>query len=151
MTDGVDESNATVLVFKLYPFKLIFSCLVSGKRSDPLIVARLCRLIMECGLVQFVYRSDGEPAIVSLIQDACAMAGRNGVSIRSFEDESVARDVDRAHVAVPGHSHPGESESNWFAESTMKELIDAIRTLKMSLEFGSRAVGRPITRPWLGW
>ena len=33
--DGVDESNATVLVLKLYPFKLIFSCLMSEKDQIP--------------------------------------------------------------------------------------------------------------------
>ena len=70
--DGADEDNATILVLKLYPYKLVFACLVNGKGSDPLAVARLCRFIMECGLVHFAYRSDREPAIVSLIQDACA-------------------------------------------------------------------------------
>ena len=33
--DGVDESNATVLVLKLCPFKLIFSCLMSEKDQIP--------------------------------------------------------------------------------------------------------------------
>ena len=63
--DGSDDENATLLVMKLYPFKLIFACLVPSKGSDPLVVARLCRFIMECGLVHFAYRSDTEPAIVS--------------------------------------------------------------------------------------
>ena len=63
--DGTDDENATVLVLKLWPFKLIVSCLVASKGSDPLVVARLCRFIMECGLKHFAYRSDREPAIVS--------------------------------------------------------------------------------------
>ena len=63
--DGSDDENVTILVMKLYPFKLIFACLVPSKGSDPLVVARLCRFIMECGLVHFAYRSDREPAIVS--------------------------------------------------------------------------------------
>ena len=29
--DGTDEGNATVLVLKLYPYKLVFSCLVSER------------------------------------------------------------------------------------------------------------------------
>ena len=63
--DSSDADNATVLVLKLYPFKLIFACLVPSKGSDPLGVARLSRFITECGLLHFAYRSDREPAIVS--------------------------------------------------------------------------------------
>ena len=103
-------------------------------------VARLCRFIMECGLLHFAYRSDREPAIVSLIQDACAMAGRNGVLVQAVEDEAADPEVERARIAVPEHSHPGESQSNGLAESSMKELIDEVRTLKMSLE--TRLKGR---------
>ena len=132
--DGVDEENATILVMKLYPYKLMFACRVSGKGSDPLVVARLCRFIMECGLLHFAYRSDREPAIVSLIQDACAMAGRNGVNIQAVEEEAPEPEVERAHVAVPEHSHPGESQSNGLAERTMREVTNEIRTLKMYLE-----------------
>ena len=33
--DGVDEENATILVMKLYPYKLILACGVNGKGSDP--------------------------------------------------------------------------------------------------------------------
>ena len=46
--DSEDDGNATILVLKLYPYKIVFSCLVSGKGYDPLVVARLCRFIMEC-------------------------------------------------------------------------------------------------------
>ena len=148
--DGVDEENATILVMKLYPYKLIFACRVSGKGSDPLVVARLCRFIMECGLLHFAYRSDREPAIVSLIQDACAMAGRNGVNIQAVEEEAPEPEVERAHVAVPEHSHPGESQSNGLAERTMREVTDDIRTLKLSLEL--RVKGRLANdHPVMSW
>ena len=148
--DGADEDNATILVLKLYPYKLVFACLVNGKGSDPLAVARLCRFIMECGLVHFAYRSDREPAIVSLIQDACAMAGRNGVSIQAIEDEAPEPEVERAQVAVPEHSHPGESQSNGLAERAIREVVDEIRTLKMSLE--RRVKGRLANNhPVMAW
>ena len=148
--DGADENNATILVLKLYPYKLDFACVVKSKGSDPLVVARLCRFIMECGLVHFAYRSDREPAIVSLIQDACAMAGRNGVSIRAIEDESPDPMVERAHIAVPEHSHPGESQSNGLAERAIREVVDEIRTLKMSLE--RRVKGRLANdHPVMAW
>ena len=81
--DGSDDENATILVLKLHPFKLTVARLVSEKGSDPLVATRLRRFVMECGLVHFAYRSDREPAIASLIQDACAMAGRNGVNVRT--------------------------------------------------------------------
>ena len=44
--DSSDEDNITVLVLKLFPFKLVFACVVPSKGSDPLVVARLCRFIM---------------------------------------------------------------------------------------------------------
>ena len=84
---------------------------------------------MECGLVHFAYRSDREPAIVSLIQDACAMAGRNGRQVQAVEDEAVEPEVERAHIAVPAHSHPGESQSNGLSERAIREVVDEIRTL----------------------
>ena len=132
--DGSDDDNITILVLKLFPYKLRFACVVPSKGSDPLVVARLCRFIMECGLLHFAYRSDREPAIVSLIQDACAMAGRNGVHVHAVEDEAPNPDVEKARVAVPEHSHPGESQSNGLAAGSMKEVVNQTRTLKMSLE-----------------
>ena len=86
--DGADTENVTELVLKLDPFRLLFACVVPSKGSDLLVVARLCRFIQECGLLHFAYRSDREPSIVSLIQDACAMAGRNGVKMHAIEDEA---------------------------------------------------------------
>ena len=148
--DGADEDNATILVLKLYPYKLVFACLVNGKGSDPLAVARLCRFIMECGLVHFAYRSDRELAIVSFIQDACAMAGRNGISIQAIQDEALEPEVERAQVAVPEHSHPGESQSNGLAKRAIREVVDEIRTLKMSLE--RRVKGRLANNhPVMAW
>ena len=150
MKDGSDDENVTVLVLKLYPFRLIFSCIVPSKGSDPLVVARLCRFITESGLLHVAYRSDREPSIVSLIQDACAMAGRNGIKINAVEDESPDPEVEKARVAVPEHSHPGESQSNGLAESSIKELIDEVRALKMSTEY--RLKGRlPNNHPAMAW
>ena len=37
----------------------------------------------DVGLVHFAYRSDKEPAIIALIQEACARAGRRGVRVNS--------------------------------------------------------------------
>ena len=79
------------------------------------------------------------------------MAGRNGVNVHAVEDEPAEPTVERAHVAVPEHSHPGESQSNGLAESAMKELIDQVRTLKMSLEYRlkSRLPNKHAVMAWL--
>ena len=90
--DSKDESLATLLVLRLYPYKLIFGFVVPAKGPDPLVVTRLAKLITDCGLVHFAYRSDKEPAIISMIQEACAMAGRKGVHVKGG-DESVVLDA----------------------------------------------------------
>ena len=82
-----------------------------------------------------------EPAIISMIQEACAMAGRKGVHVKS-DDEAEAildngdskngeiqvdehpRAVERAHVAVPEHRHPEESQSNGLAEKAVQGLVN---------------------------
>ena len=88
--DSKDESLATILVLRLFPYKLTFAFVVAAKGPDLLVVSRLAKLITDCGLVHFAYRSDREPAIVAMIQDACAMAGRKGVHVKS-DDEAEAQ------------------------------------------------------------
>ena len=78
------------------------------------------------------------------------MAGRNGVKIHVVEDESPEPDVAEAQVAVPEHGHPGESQSNGLAESAMKELVDEVRTLKMSLEHRLKS-RLPNNHPVMAW
>ena len=68
--------------------------------------------------------SDKEPAIISMIQEACAMEDQNGVHVKSDDEAEAALDDgdsntgetqedtqpragDRAHIAVPEHNHPG--------------------------------------------
>ena len=105
-----------MLVLKLYPYKIYFACLVRQKGPDPLVVARLTQFMKDMGLGHFAYRSDKERAIVSMLEEACARAGRRGVKVRSHADletDAVAEDdgtPSEVHVAVPEHSHPGESQ-----------------------------------------
>ena len=109
--DSADSDNVTLLVMKLYPFKMFFACVVSSKGPDPLVVARISKWITDSGLTHFAYRSDKEPAIVAMLQQACAMAGRNGVLIKEDANEdqvgSGPNAIDMAKVAVPEHTHPG--------------------------------------------
>ena len=135
--DGSDDENITILVLKLFPYRLIFACVVPSKGSDPLVVARLCRFIMECGLLNCAYRSDRELAIVSLIQDACAMAGRNGVKVHAVEDAGAwkkvgavsgvpldfkTKDFDIIEEDVAPHAHPEASEEQEVDESSIRRL-----------------------------
>ena len=88
---------------------------------------------------------------MSMIQEACTMSGRHGVQETTAEDEDVVLEagdsvtgevqedqhphrVERSNVAVPEHSHPGESQSNGLAERAIREVVDHIRVLKLALE-----------------
>ena len=165
--DSKDEGLATLLVLRLLPYRLTFAFVVAAKGSDPLVVARIARLITECGLVHFAYRSDKEPAIISMIQDACAMAGRKGVHVKGDDDTPVIleagdsqtgelqedehpRAVESAHLAVPEHSHPGESQSNGIAERAVQDLVNHVRVLKLSLESNIKA-RLPAEHPIMAW
>ena len=123
---------------------------VTNKGSDTKVIARIARLIADLGLMHFAYRSDKEPSIVSVFHEACIMSGRNGVLEKGEEDSEVIleageikvgeikkdqhpRALERAHVAVPEHSHPGESQSNGSAERAVHYLVDHVKVLKMAL------------------
>ena len=76
-----DENLVTLLVMRLYPYGLYFSCVVDVKGPDPVASERLAHFIKSAGLLHFAYRSDKEPAIVALIEDACKRAGRPGAGV----------------------------------------------------------------------
>ena len=76
----IDEADPlTLLVIRVYPYKLYFCCAVPSKGRHPAVVNRLERFIRECGLTHFTYRSDREPAIQAMMEEAIAATGRNGV------------------------------------------------------------------------
>ena len=56
----------TVLVIRVYPYKLFLCCVVPSKGREPRVVEIFSRLIKECGLTQFTYRIDREPAILDV-------------------------------------------------------------------------------------
>ena len=68
----------TVLVIRVYPYKMYLCCVVPFKGRDPMVVSRIAKFIKDCGLTQFTYRSDREPAITAMFDDAVALSGRNG-------------------------------------------------------------------------
>ena len=158
-----DDEALTLLIMRVYPYKICMCTWVPSKGRDPRVIARIVRFIKENGLTHFAYRSDREPAITAMIEEACAMSGRKGVKVTSEEapgDDGVNLDdlakdgiltdedltisdvpkpssnltVDSTHVGAPEVSHPGESQSNGLAERSVGEFVDQLRTLKTALE-----------------
>ena len=164
-----DSGHLPVLVIRIYPFKLFFAMVVPAKGSHPDVVARLAHFIKEVGLLHFCYRSDKEPAIRSMIQDACAMAGRTSQLVKSDEpiplpDVIEHEDILEAELppakgleskpallAVPEHSHPGESASNGLSERAIQTFEDQFRTFKVALEsnIGHKLAWDHPVLPWL--
>ena len=150
----------TVLVVRVYPYKIFMCCVVPSKGRDPAVVNRMERFIKECGLTHFTYRSDREPAITAMIDEAVSVSGRNGkmdnaattseaishaqlvtgdglVEDPNIDDEPHVEDSHTArssHTAAPELTHPGESQSNGLAERSVGIFEDQFRTLKMALE-----------------
>lgn len=95
-----DESEPlTLLVTRIYQFKLFFCCAIPCKGHNPLVVRRLERFIRECGLTHFTYRSDREPAIQAMMEEAAALCGRNGTKDMSKSDGEA---IDHAQLVDGG-------------------------------------------------
>ena len=60
-----DAQALTVLVVRVYPYKVFMCCVVPVKGRCPKVIQRLARFIKECGVTHFTYRSDREPAIAA--------------------------------------------------------------------------------------
>ena len=155
-----DVEPLTVLVVRVYPYKLFMTCVVPCKGRDPLVVDRLVRFIKECGLTQFTFRSDREPAIMAMMDEACSLSGRNGKRDMAIsESEAIAHtqlvegdkviddpdvadephvengpEISSTHTAAPELTHPGESQTNGLAERSVGIFEDHFRTIKAALE-----------------
>ena len=173
-----DSEPMTVLVIRVFPYKLFLVVSVPCKGRDPHVVQRLARFIKECGLLHFTYRSDREPAIIAMIEEACAIAGRKGLKDGATTDAEaidqmglmdgsgnlVTADitvddavhepssllVESAHTAAPELTHPGESQSNGLAERSVGIVDDQFRTLKHALELHLKH-RLPVSHPATSW
>ena len=58
-----DSKHLTILVMRLYPYKIFFATVCPAKGEHPEIVSRIARFIREHGLLHIAFRSDKEPAI----------------------------------------------------------------------------------------
>ena len=82
-----DGETLTLLIMRVYPYKLYLCCIVPQKGRDPRVVARIVKFIKDTGLTHFAFRSDREPAIAAMIDEACALSGRRGVRVSTDTDE----------------------------------------------------------------
>lgn len=154
--------SCTVLVLKVYPYKLFFACICPAKGPEPSVVKRVARFIRDAGLTHFAYRSDREHEMSALLEQVCTELGRNGARVepRTEEDpgahwgelvsDQSSKAATGAQTAVPKQTYPGESASNCLAERAVKTFTDQFRTLKAALE---RRLGQrlPFSHAVMSW
>ena len=115
----VDDEALTLLVVRVYPYKMLMCCWVPGKGRDPKVVARLSRFIRDIGLTHFAYRSDREPAITAMIEEACAASGRKGVKVGPTESSD--------DIEPEAFVSDGELNTDEIAISDVPKVDDALR------------------------
>ena len=60
-----DLEGPKMLVLRVYPYKMVFACVVDVKGPDPVVVDRVVKFLRDCGLVHFAYRANREATIGS--------------------------------------------------------------------------------------
>ena len=133
MRDNDDSEITTVLVIRLYPAKAIIATVCPSKGVDDYVISRVTAFVRDSGYTKLVFRSDQEPALRALLDQA-------------FKKASEAQ----LEQAVPEASAVGESQSNGRAESSVLRIQDLVRTYKCALE--SRLSTRiPCDHPIFYW
>ena len=133
MKDNADEEITTVLVARLYPAKAILATVCPSKGVDEHVISRVTNFIRDSGYLKLIYRSDQEPALRALLEQAFKKAS----------------DL-QLEQAVPEASAVGESQSNGRAESSVLRIQDLVRTYKCALE--SRMEAKlPCDHPTFYW
>ena len=124
-----EGDNLTVLVGAMYPPKsdapkAMFAVVCERKgASDEYTASRLCQFIRECGVSEFVYKSDQEASVVALIHEVVRRSTTPGDLYYGLVTS-----------AVPENSAVGESQSNARAERSVQSFEDLLRTYKSALE-----------------
>ena len=154
---GEGDAMMTFRVAYARPFGVYFASVVDAKGPTQFSVQTLSDWIIQCGLVRFLYRSDQEKSLKALLRTAVRESGRNGRrlylpgdpdideadkeelgDLSDLADEPVVRDLktDHVEIAVPEHSHVGESPSNWVGRTGRP-------TCGESSPYSPRGLGRP--------
>ena len=121
--DNHDKELSTILVARLYPSKALLATVCPHKGVDEKVVSRMASFIKDSGYRSIVYRSDQEPSIRAMFEEAFKAAGREGVSYNP-----------NLQQMVPEASAVGESQFNGKAESAVQKVEDLLRTYKSALE-----------------
>ena len=133
MKDKDDDDVLTVLAARLYPSKAILATVCPSKGVDDHVNSRVSKFIEDSGYLKLIYRSDQEPSLRAMLEEA-------------FRKSSEAH----LQQAVPEASAVGESQSNGRAESSVLRIQDLVRTYKCAIE--SRMETRlPCTHPTFAW
>ena len=74
--DAVDQDVTTVLVARVFPWRMTFAIVVDMKGRDESAIKRLAHFIKACGLTQFSVRCDQERSILALVDEAILLSGR---------------------------------------------------------------------------
>ena len=119
--DKLDQDLLTVLVVRVYPFKMTFAMVCDVKGYDEEAVRRLSDFIKQCGLHQFSYRSDQEASLAivleeaikkssltTLVEEAVKLSGRQGVPAEA--EEAILLPEEQVIVAPPELSSVGQSQ-----------------------------------------
>ena len=166
-----DEVLHTCLAMRLYPYKIVLACAVPRKGMDPSVVSMIVKILRDVGLVHFAYRCDREKSLNAMIEQACIESGRRGSHDDSenvpseFEYPVAPIDDDEpdaptvqilpdknavATTATPELTHPGGSQSNGLAESSVRTIEEQARTMLAALQTHLR-LGMPASHPLLAW
>ena len=129
VSDTKTESSLTTLVARMCPpkpdaAKPLFAVVCERKGAhDEYTVSRVCQFIRECGVKDFVYKSDQEASVVAVINEVLRRSTTPGDQFYGL-----------VQTAVPENSAVGESQSNSRAERAVQTFEDMLRTYKSALE-----------------
>ena len=138
--DSIDQDLTTVLVCRIYPWRISFATVVDMKGRDEIAIKRVSAFIKNVGMTHFAYRCDQEKSLLALLDEAILTAGRTAVNEGSLE----------GITGTPELSSVGESQSNGRAERGVQLVEDLMRTFKSALE-ARLGVRIPSNHPMMRW
>ena len=146
------EPLVTFIVAYIRPVWVYFASVVDAKGPTAFALRMLSDGITPCGLARFAYRADRAAALKSLIETSVRESDRDDPPLAGTladnedVDEPEVREIggesalqpppapNPTKVAVPEHSHVGESQSNCASERAVQLVEDMARALKAVLE-----------------
>ena len=100
----------TVLVMRLYPYKVFFASVTPQKGVFMPMVHRIAQFLKDTGLIQFAYRCDREKAINSMLEAAILESARKGVRVKA-DDLMMPEDFPGFEIAQEDEDEPPVVES----------------------------------------